>query len=312
MEHFYSLNEARLQRSSVVTIGVFDGVHRGHQFLIRRLVEQARATDRLAVVITFFPHPDVVLKGLEGRYYLTSPEEKAALLGQLGVDAVVTLPFDERLRQVRAAEFVDLLLERLRLSALWVGPDFAMGFKREGNIEFLTAQGREKGFELDVIDLVLVENDVISSTTIREALQAGRVEQARDWLGRAYAVSGEVVHGERRGHSIGIPTANVSVWPEKVIPANGVYAGWAILGDERFMAMTNVGVRPTFEGQSVTVEAHLLDFDRDIYGENLTVTFETRLRAEQRFSGIDALIAQIRADVEAGRIYLSQQIPARG
>src|SRR5690606_32392520 len=277
MQHFYNLDETRVNQPSVVTIGVFDGVHRGHQQLIRKLVAHARATNRLAVVITFFPHPDIVLRGLEGRYYLTTPEEKAELLGQLGVDVVVTLSFDHRLRQVRAADFVDLLVERLRLSSLWVGADFAMGYKREGNVEFLRAQGLEKGFELEVIDLVLVENDIISSSTIREALQQGRVEQARDWLGRAYSVTGEVVHGHTRGRALGFPTANIAVWSEKVLPANGIYAGWAYLGDERYMALTNVGVRPTFDEDDITVEAYLLDFDREIYGEILTVSFETWL-----------------------------------
>ncbi len=307
MKHIYNLADAHLQQPSVVTIGVFDGVHRGHQYLIRQLVEEAHSTNRLAVVLTFFPHPDIVLRGLKGRYYLTTAEQKAEQLMKLGVDLVVTHPFNDETRQIRAAAFVDRLLEHLRLNALWVGEDFAMGYKREGNVPFLMQQGTEKGFSLHVIDLVHNEGGVITSTKIREALQAGEVEQANEWLGRSYEVVGEVIQGEQRGRKIGFPTANINVWEEQVIPANGVYAGWATLGGERFMAVTNVGVRPTFAGQGVTVEAHLLDFDRDIYGQQLAFSFDKRLRDEMKFAGIDALIAQIRADVEAGRAYLSQR-----
>jgi len=306
MRHIYNLSDAHLQQPSVVTIGVFDGVHRGHQYLIRQLVDEAHSTNRLAVVLTFFPHPDIVLRGLKGRYYLTTAEQKAEQLMEIGVDLVVTHLFNEQTRQIRAADFVDQLIEHLRLNALWVGADFAMGYKREGNVPFLTQQGAEKGFSLHVIDLVANDGGAISSTHIREALQAGDVELARGWLGRGYEVVGKVVQGEQRGRKIGFPTANINVWEEQVIPANGVYAGWAALGVERFMAVTNVGVRPTFEGQGVTVEAHLLDFDRDIYGQQLAFSFEKRLREEKKFSGIEELMAQIRADTEAGREYLSQ------
>jgi riboflavin kinase/FMN adenylyltransferase len=308
MNHVNKLADVHLQQPSLVTIGVFDGVHRGHQHLIRQLVKEAQERGHAAVALTFFPHPDVVLRGLSGRYYLTTPDQRAALLGDLGIDYVITLPFDEQIRHIRAADFVDQMIAHLRLQSLWVGSDFALGFQREGNVSFLREQGAQKGFSVEVIDLIMEENAAISSSTIRTTLQSGDVQEAREMLGRSYSVSGEVIHGEGRGRKIGIPTANIGVWSELVVPANGVYAGWALLGDERFMAMTNVGVRPTFDGQTVTVEPHLLDFDRDIYGEILTFTFEARLRDEMRFSGIDALVAQIRDDIEAGREYLSQQV----
>ncbi|MFN8528212.1 MAG: bifunctional riboflavin kinase/FAD synthetase [Anaerolineae bacterium] len=310
MQHHYELADVHLTQPSLVTIGVFDGMHRGHQHLIRALVEQARAANRLSVVITFFPHPDAVLRGINGRYYLTTPDQRAALMGELGVDHVVTLAFNDDFRQIRAAAFVDRMVEHLRLQQLSVGADFAMGYQREGNIDFLRAQGEQKGFTVQVIDMVRAndgtDGEKISSMHIREALNEGRVEQAKDWLGRAYSVTGEVVHGEQRGRKIGFPTANVDVWRDLVIPATGVYAGWAILGGERYQAVTNVGYRPTFEGQGITVEVHLLDFNREIYGQTLTFTFETRLRPEQKFDGIQALIAQIAVDAEAGRAYLSQ------
>ncbi len=308
MQHLYDLGQVQLQKPSVVTIGVFDGVHLGHQHLIRRLVEEARASDRLAVVLTFFPHPDIVLRGLKGRYYLTTPEQRAEYLGELGVDTVITLPFDAEFRQIRAAAFVDSMLEHLKLSSLWVGADFALGYQREGNVGFLREQGEKKGFSLQVIDLIAAESDgAISSTAIRAALLTGEVEQARDWLGRSYALAGEVVHGDHRGRELGFPTANLKLWDEQVIPANGIYAGWAHLGGERFMAATNVGVRPQFDGEDVRVEAYLLDFDRMIYGQQLTFSFEKRLRPEAKFDSLEGLITQINADVAETRVYLAQQ-----
>ncbi|HLV37312.1 MAG TPA: bifunctional riboflavin kinase/FAD synthetase [Spirillospora sp.] len=306
-QHIYNLANVNLTEPSLVTIGVFDGVHRGHQHLIQQLVEDAHRSNRLAVVLTFFPHPDVVLRGLNGRYYLTTAEQKADLLMQLGVDYVVTQTFDDALRQVRAADFVDQLRESLNMTALAVGADFAMGYKREGNVDFLREQGVQKGFDLRVIDLVANDSEIISSTAIRRALEAGDVELARKWLGRSYSLTGMVVHGAKRGRQIGYPTANTQVWDQQVIPANGIYASWVYLHGERYMAATNVGIRPMFEGDDITVEPHILDFNQDVYGETLTVTFEKRLRDEATFDSLDALIAQIGADVEASRAYLSAE-----
>lgn len=304
MTHVYSLADVNLHERSIVTIGVFDGVHRGHQHLIKTLVNEAHSSGRLAVVLTFFPHPDVVLRGLQGRYYLTTPEQKAALLIELGVDCVVTHAFNDTVRQVRAADFVDQLLAQVKMSALWVGSDFAMGYKREGNVPFLREQGNQKGFSVHDVDLLEAQGGIISSSAIRQAVQDGEMEQAREWLGRAYSVTGEVVHGEKRGRKIGYPTANTAVWDDLVLPANGIYAGWAQLGNERFMAMTNVGVRPTFDGKKITVEPYLLNFNRDIYGHQLEVSFEKRLRPEAKFDNLQELIDQIGRDVEVGRAYL--------
>jgi len=303
MQRIDALETVYLDQPSVVTVGAFDGVHRGHQQLISGLVARARALGGRAVVMSFFPHPDVVLGNISGRYYLTTLEEKARLLAALGVDVLVIHPFDEQIRQIRAATFVDRLLKHLHMVELWATAEFALGYQREGNIAFLSAQGAQKGFAVHTVNL-LENGERVSSTVIRAALQSGDLDKATAWLGRAYRVSGVVVHGDARGRTIGFPTANLNPWEEQMLPAHGVYACRAFLGDEVFNAVTNVGKRPTFAGGHVTVEAHILDFDRDIYGQTLTLEFLHRLRGEQKFSGIDALIAQIAQDADQARALL--------
>jgi riboflavin kinase/FMN adenylyltransferase len=308
MQHVYKLSDAQLSRPSIVTVGMFDGVHRGHQALIGRLVEAAYTSDRAAVVLTFFPHPDVVLKDIQGRYYLTTPEERARLLGDLGVDLVVTHPFDQSVRQMRAIAFVERLQTHLKLSELWATSNFALGYKREGNMDFLRAQGLEKGFAVKTVQLVADEDthDVIASSRIRQALIDGDVVTAAYLLGRLYQVEGRIVPGDKRGRQIGIPTANIDVWPYQILPDNGVYACYAILEGETRPAVTNIGIRPTFDGQVRTVETHLLDFDGDIYEKNLRLAFVERLRGEMKFNAIEALIEQIRQDIAVARQILER------
>ena len=289
---------------ALVTIGVFDGVHLGHQQLLARLVDKARAAKLRAVTVTFFPHPDIVLRGLRGRYYLTTAEEKVQRLRATGVDEVLTLPFDDALRRVSAADFCAQLRQGLNMRALAVGRDFALGHRREGDVDKLRELGHKLGFELMITDLVESEDGRISSTAIREALEAGDMTRARRWLGRSHVLCGEVVRGAGRGRQLGFPTANIAVWQQQVIPANGVYASYAWLGEERFVAATNVGVRPHFGEETVTIEPYILDFECDIYGSRLCVSFEQRLRAEQRFGSLDGLIAQIAADAAASRALL--------
>jgi riboflavin kinase / FMN adenylyltransferase len=306
VQHLNNLAEASLERPSIVTIGVFDGVHRGHRHLLSQLVDEAHRTNRNAVVLTLFPHPDVVLRGITGRYYLTTPERKAELLGELGINVVVTHPFDSAVRQIRASAFVDQLIAHLKMSSLWVTPDFAMGYQREGNFENLSRQGAEKGFEVRKIDLLHdADGERVSSTLVREALKGGFVNVATALLTRPYGVRGTVIHGDKRGRTIGFPTANLKVWDEQIIPANGVYATWATVRGVRYKAATNIGMRPTFDGQELRIEAHLLDFDQDIYGELMDLEFVHRLRGEQKFSGLDALMAQIKQDASQARTTLA-------
>ena len=309
MTHLRHLEDAKLDADSLVTIGVFDGVHLGHQQLIQRLVDSARASGNKAIVLTFYPHPDKLLEQVKTRYYLTTPDKRAELLLNLGVDLVITHPFDEETRRLQAAEFVDLLVRNLRIREIWVGADFALGFQRQGDVRYLRAQGKQRGFDVSAVELITSQSSqqFIRSSAIREHVRTGNMSAAKAMLGRAYAIEGPVVLGEQRGRTIGAPTANVKVWSEQIIPANGVYAGWARIGAETFKAATNIGTRPTFSGAAITIEAHLLDFDRDIYGERIELSFEQRLRPEQKFSSMGALVKQIQDDIAAARRSLKCQ-----
>jgi riboflavin kinase/FMN adenylyltransferase len=294
-----SLQELNLTRPACLTIGAFDGVHRGHQHLIGELVRHAHATGRVAVVITFLPHPSVFLRGRRPSFYLSSPEEKAAHLAALGVDALVTHTFDEAFANISASEYIHLLATQARLSELWCGADFALGHNREGTVTFLRAAGERRGFAVSVQAPVLVAGEVISSTRIRQCLRDGAVEAAAELLGRPFRLTGLVVEGAKRGRTIGIPTANLSVSEEHAVPAVGVYACRA----NGQPAVTNIGFRPTFNSTEprLTIETHLLDFDGDLYGQPVTLDFIARLRAELKFSGVEALVTQIKLDIQTAR-----------
>lgn len=306
MQHYWSLDDVHLQ-DSWVTIGSFDGVHRGHQAIVHTLTAGAHAAGAPAVVLTFHPHPAVVLGGRQGPFYLTTPEERAAILGELGVDVVVSFPFNREVAQMTAREFMSLLSKHLKLSELWVGYDFALGRGREGTVPVLRQIGEELGYRVEQIAPIEIDGQIISSSQIRSALMEGEVEKAAQMLGRPYRIGGPVVTGDSRGRTIGIPTANLEVPNERVLPKAGVYACQAFHNGRTYQAVTNVGFRPTFENQPPTprVEAHLLDFDQDLYGQNLDLTFNARLRDEQRFPGVEALVRQIHEDIERARTILA-------
>jgi len=302
MSHVRDLSELTLAESAL-TIGSFDGLHLGHQALIRAMVGEARA-DRLAsVVLTFFPHPSVVLRGRRPAFYITQPDEKARLLLERGVDHVVTQKFDEALSLVTADEFLDRLIRQLGLKHLWVGEDFALGHDREGNRTFLKRASVERGFDLHVFPPVSVGGEVVSSTRVREALRAGDVARVAAYLGRLFSLEGRVVRGAQRGRELGFPTANLQLAEDQAYPGRGVYACFATVAAERHPAVTNVGVRPTFGDNlpAPIVETHLLDVSPDLYEHTLRLEFVERLREEQRFGGVDALRAQIALDVERAR-----------
>lgn len=298
MEHYRSLNDVAL-KNSWLTIGVFDGVHRGHQEILANLTAGAHANGAPAVVLTFWPHPAVVLGKRNDLKSLSTPEERADLLASLGVDAAITQPFTPEFSKLSALDFMRLVSERLGLRSLWIGHDFALGHNREGNLARLTEIGRELGYSVQAIGPVVNGEDVLSSSLIRQRLKAGEVARAAENLGRFYALSGPVVHGDGRGRRINIPTANIDYPKDKVIPANGVYACWAWVGGERFPAATNIGINPTFtpDKETPNVEAHILDFDRELYGQGLRLEFVEHLRDELRFPSVEALLEQIHADI---------------
>jgi riboflavin kinase/FMN adenylyltransferase len=305
MQHYRSLEEVTL-KNSYLTVGVFDGVHRGHRKIIHKLVKDAHANNANAVVLTFEPHPASVLTGKE-IHCLTTPDERADLFGSLGVDTVITQRFTPDLSTVPAHEYMSRLKTHLGLNHLLIGYDFALGKGREGNAPRLKEIGSELGYTVEVAPALSDESGVISSTEIRKLVSIGNMGEAAKLLGYPYRMSGEIIRGAGRGKKISFPTANVDYATQKVAPPNGIYACWAQLGNERFMAATNIGFNPTFtpERQTPSLEAYLLDFDRDIYGEVLTLEFVARLREEIRYTTVEALIDQIHDDVNQTRAILS-------
>ena len=305
MAHYRSLEEVSIQ-NAWLTIGVFDGVHRGHQQIIHKLVQQAHAHGQPAVVLTFAPHPAAVLGGRDIKC-LTTPEERADLLMAMGVDHVITQRFTRDLSTASAKEYMTQLKQSLGLEHLLIGYDFALGRGREGNASRLSEIGNELGYTVEIINALSDESGVISSTEIRKLVSTGNVTEAAKLLGRPYALSGEVIRGAGRGRTINFPTANVDYVQQKVAPSNGIYACWAYLGTEKFMAATNIGFNPTFtpDRQTPSLEAYLLDFDRDIYGLNLKLEFVSRIRDELKFDSVEALIKKIHEDVDQTRELLS-------
>jgi len=310
MQHLTSLEDLHLNQPACLTIGAFDGVHRGHQALIGEMVSHAHATGRAAVVITFYPHPSVVLRGRRPSFYISLPEEKAESLAELGLDAVVTHPFNAEVSNISAEDFVARLVTQARLSELWCGEDFALGHDREGGVVFLRALGERRGFTVHIVSPILIDGEVISSTRIRQALRDGAVEQAARYLGRPFRLPGRVVEGAKRGRTLGIPTANLEIEEERAFPAIGVYACRAHHAAGTHLAVVNIGFRPTFDPSDglPKVEAHLLDFSGDLYGSTVTLDFIARLRPEMKFPGIEALLAQIQRDIASARQILEENV----
>src|SRR6266508_4207404 len=297
MLHYRSLEEVNLQ-NSWLTVGVFDGVHRGHQEIIKKLTTGAHANDAPAVVLTFDPHPASVLSGQEIKC-LTLPDERANLLGQLGVDAVITERFTRELSTVTAYDFMSRLTRQLGLQHLLIGYDFALGKGREGNPTRLTEIGLELGYTVEVVPALSDESGVISSTEIRKLIELGNVAEAARLLGHPYSLHGPVIHGDGRGKRINVPTANLAYSRAKMIPAKGIYACWATVQGERYPAAINIGVNPTFtpDKQIPNVETYILDFHRDIYEQDVRLDFVARLRDELKFDSVDTLVEQIWKDV---------------
>jgi len=293
---------------SAVAIGVFDGVHLGHQQVLRTLTKRAVEVGGVAVALTFDPHPLEFVDPGRAPKLLTSIDERATVMGECGVAIMGVLPFVQ-IRDLEPHLFVAEILS-YRLNAAWVavGDNFRFGHNRSGDPDLLRRAGSELGFEVDVVSMIGDdEHDTVSSTRIRGELSHGRVSEAARLLGRRFRLTGPVVHGDARGRSIGFPTANLRIPDRMAVPADGVYAVFCHLGDLRFPAVVNIGVRPTFGVNARAVEVHILDFSADIYGEEVTIEFVERIRGEQRFEALDALVAQIADDVAGARTTLSER-----
>jgi riboflavin kinase / FMN adenylyltransferase len=296
--------------ASVVTIGVFDGVHRGHQLIVARAAELGRELGLPVVAITFDPHPDEVTRPGSHPPFLCSARRRAELLGGLGVDAVCVIPFTLEFSRLDPDEFVrQVLVERLHAAAVVVGEDFSFGHRAIGDVPLLAKLGEKYEYSAEGLPLLVLDGITVSSTSIRKMLAEGDVDEAAKALGRPHRVEGVVVRGHQRGRLLGFPTANVESPPHTAIPADGVYAGWLATLDEagdevsRWPAAISIGTNPTFDGQVRTVEAYALDrTDLDLYGLHAAIDFAVRLRGTLRFDSIDALIEQMQADVTQTRI----------
>lgn len=300
-----SLSEGAADKPSNICIGVFDGVHLGHRYLVAKALESAQTTGNLSGVVTFDRRPSELLAPHREIRYLTTLEEKLDLLGQLGVDFVVALPFTRQLADTTARDFITSLVEQLHMRELWTGPDFALGRGREGDAARLQSLAEELGFQNHRLQPLTQSGDVVSSTRIRNLIREGRVADAADLLGRYPSIKGAVVRGAQRGHKLGFPTANLALDERLIAPANGVYAARILWDRANHAGVVNIGRRPTFEEQAqTTLEAHILDFTGDLYGKTVQVEFVKRLRPEQRFESAEALIAQMEMDVTNSRLVL--------
>lgn len=295
-------------RGAIVTIGNFDGVHLGHQYIFRRLIAEAKKERRPAVVISFDPHPKMVLHPERRPFYLiTSLEEKIRHLSNLGIDALILIPFSLDYARTTAGEFVSgFLWEKLRIRKILIGHDYTFGLGKEGNRAFLTAAGGRLGFEVEVLSAFRVGDTTISSTRIRKALLAGEVRHAASLLGRPYNLAGEVISGSHRGVGLGFPTANIR--PDKaLVPPSGVYAVCVHFEGKAHRGVLSIGYNPTFADQKFSIEVHLLDFNENIYGKRLDLLFIERLRDEIRFASAGELVAQIEKDVFLAREILADR-----
>ena len=304
---YQGLDDIQPLPGAVVTSGTFDGVHLGHQTILARLTEVARNSGGESVLITYWPHPrTVVSNDSQNLKLLTTLEEKTALIDQAGVDHLVIIPFTRSFSQLTSGEYINqILIDRIGTKKLVIGYDHRFGRDREGGFDYIKAHQNEYGFEVEEIPRQDVEAVGVSSSKIRAALNEGNVLTANQFLGRPYTLTGTIVKGRQLGRTIGFPTANMQVDDTaKLIPANGVYAVSVEYGGQTLSGMLNIGFRPTVAGTNQTIETYIFDFDKDIYGEHMTLKFREFLRPEQKFDGLPALVAQLKRDEEAARAVL--------
>ena len=302
MQHSTQLTDLHLGKTWL-TIGSFDGVHKGHQELIRQLVTKAHSNGAQAAVLTFHPHPVVVLRGKSDPFYLTSLDEKLELIESLGVDYCITMEFNLTIASYTAQYFIQLLTQHMVLKKLLVGQGFALGRGRTGDIATLTRIGEKVGYEVDVIDPVEKEGVITSSSHIRKLISDGEVDTAKGYLGREYSITGIISHGDGRGRTLGFPTANIAIPQLRLLPKAGVYACRTLINGMSYPSVANIGFRPTFNlpDPALHLEVHILDYDEDIYGQLVNVEFIKYLRGEIKFSSVDHLVEQIQKDIITAR-----------
>lgn len=299
------LSSAAPGRDTVVTVGVFDGVHRGHRHLLGRLIDLA-GTGCAPTVVTFSNRPITVLRPGTEPSYLTTHEQKVRLIRDLGIESIASLEFTEELAKVTAQEFAEALAGPLRMKGLVMGPDSALGRNRQGDTAFMKAQGERLGFWVDSVDTLEIHGQPVKSRRIREALANGDVASCPKLLGRNHSLSGVVVVGDQRGRELGFPTANVDVDDRLLLPGDGIYATWALIDGARRPSATSIGVRPTFGLTKRLVEVYIMDFSGDLYGRTISVEFVKKVRDQEAFADVAALVRQIEQDVADSREVLAQ------
>lgn len=304
MQQFSGLPVDALAGPSIVTIGVFDGMHHGHQQFLQQLVAQAHAQQLLAVVVTFDPHPDSVVHPERSSGLLITPAERMQLMSACGIDAVFSVAFNSDVQAMSAADFMQWVTNATHMQSLWVGWDFALGRGREGTPARLAQVGAHMGFGVHTVARIHADTLAPSSSAIRQALQAGEITAVTHMLGRQFSYRGVVVKGDQRGRTIGFPTANLAIDSRIMLPKYGVYACIATFNGQYYPAVTNIGQRPTFNGVEPRIEAHLLDVTMDMYDQVMELALVAFIRPEQRFAGFAELVAQINADAQVARTLL--------
>lgn len=295
------------QGETLLTIGVFDGVHAGHRYLLKQLQERAAERNLLSGVVTFSPHPQSVLHPHRQLPWLTSLEDRVGAFQTLGVSVIAVLTFTPKLAQLSARKFISLIKNYLNMRGILVGPDFALGKGKEGNIDVLRSLGCEMGFSVDVIPPFKINGEIVSSTLIRRALAEGDMRKVTKLMGRYFYLEGKIITSEKRGRVLGFPTANLDIKPQQALPGNGIYATIAHVQGKYFHSATNIGIRPTFGGGEEMVETHLLNYRGNLYGKNIRVEFVQKVRDEKRFPSSEELKTQIQEDIREVEAILAEE-----
>jgi riboflavin kinase/FMN adenylyltransferase len=294
------------RKSTALAIGNFDGMHRGHREILRRVVERAKAAGRAAAVLTFYPHPAQVLRPAQAPSLLMTLDQRLEAFDAIGINATLVMRFDARLAEMSARDFVErVLVQTMRPQAVLVGGDFRFGHKQLGDVRLLQEVGQQSSFQVEIVPPVFQGGLVISSTAIRSALIEGRVEDAERMLGRPFSLSGEIQSGTGLGRKVVVPTLNLKT-AQETLPQKGVYATLTVMNGEEYRSVTNVGMRPTFNGSHITIESHLLDFNENRTSGGMEVRFLRRLREEKKFSAPEELRAQVTKDIQDARSFFLQ------